>query len=361
MGQPSRPAGVTKFPISWWRHPHQNRLMSAETSLADTSHRGPIDMHVHIVGNGLRGSGCRLELKGGHRWLADFMLQQLGLKTSWRAPEFDEVYVELLLRWLRTSVLTHAVILAHEEVYHEDGRRLEFGSLHVPNEYVLRLAQEYPDFLPGISIHPARRDAMEELERGLAGGAALLKLLPNCQNVDCSNPAYRPFWERMAAAGLPLLAHTGGEHTVPQYQPAYANPATLQLPLECGVTVIAAHCATKSGLHDPDYLPALLKMMERWPNLYGDLSALNLPLRSAGLTTLIQPQYHARLVHGSDYPVPVQPRWAQWRGLLTAAQAGFLREEPNFLERDYHLKLAMGFPPEVFTRMWDLLRLPGRA
>jgi len=63
-------------------------------------------------------------------------------------------------------------------------------------------------------------------------------------------------------------------------------------------------------------------------------------------------------VHGSDFPVPVQPRWAQLRGLLTRAQASFLRDEPNFLERDYHLKAAMGFPPEVFTRIWGLLRLP---
>ena len=29
----------------------------------------------------------------------------------------------------------------------------------------------------------------------------------------------------------------------------------------------------------------------------------------------------------------------------------------NVLERDYQLKLAMGFPPEHFTRMWSLLRL----
>ena len=326
--------------------------------LSDTSYRGPVDMHVHMVGNGLRGSGCRLKLQGWHRRLADYMLGQLGMTVSWDRPEFDETYVELLLRWLRTSALTHAVILAHEDVYHGDGRRIDFGSMFIPNDYVLGLARQYPDFLPGVSIHPARPDAMEELERCLDQGAALLKLLPNCQNIDCSRPAYRRFWEHMAAAGLPLLAHTGGEHTVPQYRPAYANPATLRLPLECGVNVIAAHCATKSGLGDPDYLPELLRMMDQYPNLYGDISALNLPLRSAGLTTLIRPQHHARLVHGSDFPVPVQPLWAQWRGLLTKEQAHFIAEEPNVLERDYHLKVAMGFPPGVFTRMWGLLRLP---
>lgn len=326
-------------------------------SLTDTSHRGPVDMHVHIVGNGLSGSGCRLVLNGAHRWLADFMLHQLGLKTSWRAREFDEDYVALLLRWLRTSLLTHAVILAHEEVYDGNGARLHFGSMYIPNDYVLKLARQYPEFLPGVSIHPARPDALDELERCIEQGAVLVKILPNCQNIDCSRPAYRKFWERMASAGLPLLAHTGGEHTVPQYCPAYANPATLRLPLECGVNVIAAHCGTKSGLRDPDYLPVLLQMMKQYSGLYGDLSALNLPLRSAGLTTLVRPEHHARLIHGSDYPVPIQPRWAALRGLISGTQAGFLREEPNLLERDYHIKTALGFPPEVFTRIWDLLPL----
>jgi len=29
---------------------------------------------------------------------------------------------------------------------------------------------------------------------------------------------------------------------------------------------------------------------------------------------------------------------------------------PNILERDYQLKRAMGFPPESFTRIWQVLR-----
>lgn len=66
----------------------------------------------------------------------------------------------------------------------------------------------------------------------------------------------------MAAAGLPLLAHTGGEHTVPIVNAAFANPKVLELPLECGVKVVAAHCATKSGLADPEYFFALLEMFK---------------------------------------------------------------------------------------------------
>ena len=49
----------------------------------------------------------------------------------------------------------------------------------------------------------------------------------------------------------------------------------------------SAHCATKSGVHDRDYLPPLVEMMARFPNLYADLSALNLPFRSAGLKAML--------------------------------------------------------------------------
>ena len=58
---------------------------------------------------------------------------------------------------------------------------------------------------PAVSIHPSRRDAMDELERCLVLGARALKLLPNCHGVDCSDRRHNAFRERMADAGLPFL------------------------------------------------------------------------------------------------------------------------------------------------------------
>ena len=177
--------------------------------------RGPVDMHVHLVGNGLSGSGCWLKPPFLHRFLADWMLRQLGLKVSWRAPEFEDAYVDLLTRWLRDSPVSHAVLLAHEEVYDHSGQKLNFGSLHVPNDYVFAVCRRHPELLPAVSIHPARPDALDELDRCLDLGAVMLKFLPNCQNIDTRLPRYRPFWNRMAAARLPLLAHSGGPHRAP--------------------------------------------------------------------------------------------------------------------------------------------------
>jgi hypothetical protein len=175
--------------------------------------------------------------------------------------------------------------------------------------------------------------------------------------IDCRDPRYRRFWERMAEAGVPLLAHTGGEHTVPQVDARQADPRTLALPLECGVTVIAAHAATQSGFFDPDYLEALAAMMERHPRLYADNSAFNIPIRSRAYRRCLEPPLCDRLLHGSDFPVPILGYWAWLRGLIERPTLRRCQAEPNLLERDLQLKRAIGFSEAAFTRAWSLLRV----
>jgi hypothetical protein len=323
---------------------------------SETSAPPPIDMHVHIVGNGLRGSGCWLKVGVWHRPLAAFMLRHIGVGVSTSAPEFDETYATHLAKLVRESSLGAAVILAQDEVYEATGRRLDFGSFHVPNEHVLKLAREHEEFLPAVSIHPARADAFDELARCLEGGAVMLKLLPNCHNVDCNDARYRKFWERMAEARLPLLAHTGGEHTVPVFDKTLSDPRVLRAPLECGVTVIAAHSATKSGLTDREYFHVFCEMLAQHSNLYGDTSAFNVPIRGRHIRECLREPAASRLVHGSDYPVPVYGHWAwaqrfvDWRNFRHCEEIG------NVLEKDFQLKRAMGFPPDHFTRIYSLLR-----
>ena len=51
----------------------------------------PVDMHVHIVGNGTGGTGCWMRVKGWHRPLAAFMLRHIGL--PWSAISVEGVYM----------------------------------------------------------------------------------------------------------------------------------------------------------------------------------------------------------------------------------------------------------------------------
>jgi hypothetical protein len=318
----------------------------------------PIDMHVHVVGNGSGGTGCWLRVTGWHRPLAGLMLRQVGLPSSAMSGDLDRMVIERLLEMLRDSSLGAAVILAQDDVHDENGRVIPgIGSFYVPNDYVLALAKRHREFLSAVSIHPARPDAIDELERCLEAGAVMMKCLPNCQNINCADRRLTKFWERMAEAKLPLLAHTGGEHTLPVVRPEFADPRTLILPLEIGVTVIAAHSGTKSGLTDPEYFHVFAEMTRRFPNLYGDTSAFNVPMRGRHIRKCVVEPLLSRMVHGSDFPVPVNGLWAWLRGFVSWKAYRQAQRNPNILERDYQLKVAMGFPPETFTRISKLLRL----
>ena len=289
------------------------------------------------------------------------MLRDFGLPASALRENLDALYLESLLSFVRASSLDAVVLLAQDEPHRADGTRLEnVASHYVPNRYVLDLADAHPEFLAGISIHPARPDALDELELCLDRGAALLKCLPNCQNIDWNDRRYTRFLERMAAAGLPLLAHTGGEHTLPVVDARLADPRVLIRPLEIGVTCIAAHCATASGLFDPDYFDAFAALAERFPHLYGDNSALHVPnrrLHRRHLDRCLSGPLADRILHGSDAPVPVYGVAPLLRGYISRRAYDLGRHEPNPIERDCLLKRAMGFSDATFTRAAGLLRL----
>ena len=317
-----------------------------------------IDMHVHMVGNGASGSGGWLRLKGWHRVLAGLMVRQLGMAASALEGDLEKIYSELLLKLVSESSLDAVVLLAHERVHDPDGTpRDDLGSMFVPNEVVLDLARRHDEFLAGVSIHPARHDALDELDRCVAGGAVLMKCLPNCQNIDPSDARYVAFWKRMAEAGLPLLAHTGGEHTVPVVNAKLADPRLLRTPLECGVTVITAHCGTSSGAFDHDYFDDWAAMLREFPNLYGDISAMVSLNRCAHLNDCRRPEIELRILHGSDFPVPVLGNRLWLNRSLDRECFRRIQKIDNPLERDFQFKRALGFSDEVFTRAAKLLRL----
>jgi predicted TIM-barrel fold metal-dependent hydrolase len=310
-------------------------------------------MHVHVLGNGKSGSGCRISARWWQRPFIDLMAANVGLKISPGDPALDQLYVERLLRWVKESTLGRAVILACDDLYDETGHRFPgLSGLFVPNNYVFELSKRHPEFLPAVSIHPARPDAIAELERCAIAGAAVLKLLPCVQAVDCNRPAYRPFWERMAQMNLPLLAHTGGEFSLPIHRRDLQSVDTLRLPLECGVNVIAAHCGTPALPWDRDYFDQFDQMRKSFPNLYGDLSALS---QITHLRTLDRLRKDPRqILYGSDYPVVTSVLWSRLKGWIAKPTYDRIRSIRNPLEKKFQLTMALGFPDRIFTDFWKL-------
>ena len=315
---------------------------------------GPIDAHVHLSLNGQSSPRGWLRRRWVMRPFLAAAAHEIGLRGGFGGRDFDGRYLDRLVGWLDDSSLSAAVLLAEDWVRDSSGSpRKDLSDVYVSNDAVIAVARRHSKILPGVSIHPARRDAFEELERCADQGAALLKLLPCVQNVDCNENRYKPFWARLAKLGLPLLAHTGGEFFVRSIRNDLKSPACLRLPLECGVTVIAAHCGTRALPWDGDHFQTFLEMRDRYPNLYGDLSPLSHITHLASLERLREDP--ARLLHGTDYPVVSAVFPSFLKGWISRAELHRLNAIGNPLEKKIQLTRAQGFPESVFTDLWRLL------
>lgn len=299
-----------------------------------------VDAHVHLLGLGDGGSGCFISPRLGASLLVRFLMRRLGLRRG----SADADYLALLLRARRGSRFDRLLVFGHDAVYDRRGRIDRAKThLYVPNDYVLRVAREHPrDFWACASINPSRADAMDELERVAEGGARAVKVHPPIQGIDPGDPAYRPFYRRLAELGLVLVIHTGHEHSAPIHGQRLGHPSGVVTALEEGATVVAAHAGT-CAFHDAtDFYPAFRALLDRWPNLYGDTAILGTVLRLGVLRRLAHdPVVRSRLVHGSDFPLPASN--LIWR------RPGIIREA-NLLERDAKVKEAYGLFEEAARR-----------
>src|SRR5205809_8081593 len=139
----------------------------------------------------------------------------------------------------------------------------------IANDYVLNIARSYPnEFLPGVSINPQRRDAIEELERCTEAGAALVKVLPNSQGFDPGNRQYIPFYRKLAQLSIPLLSHVGYEFTLTSRDQSAGHPDKLRLALDEGATVIAAHGCSSGLFFYERYIPTFLSLAQLYTNFF---------------------------------------------------------------------------------------------
>ncbi len=279
------------------------------------------------------------------------MRLHLGIKRSQMQGDLDGRLRGLLFDHLDAAKdVTGVVLYAHDRIHDEQGRpRTDILQIYTPNEYVLSLAAQRPGkILAAASIHPYRPDALEELDRCIAAGAVAIKWLPNSQCIDPGDARCERFYQRLAEAKLPLICHTGGEHTVRVVDHKLSGLTMLERPLNAGVKVIAAHSATKSGFFDEDFFDDFIAMTRKWPNLYGDLAAWSTPNRVRHFKRLLSSGMNwDQMLQGSDYPVPVMP-WSFF-GRLGISDIRRCSAVRNPFDRDVALKRAIGIPERVFS------------
>lgn len=330
-----------------------------------------LDCHVHLAGTGDSDSGI---------WLHPDMQNPLQLAQYIRFKFYlnaacvqsddhiDQHYVQQLLR-LRTDFPTGAkfMLLAFDYRHNEQGEMLKDKSpFAVPNEYAAQLVKNHPQqFEWAASIHPYRKDCVEQLDWSVKNGARAVKWLPPMMGIDPASPLCEPFYEALARHDIPLLTHAGDEHAVAGVDAQkLGNPLLLRKPLEHGVKVVVAHCATMGSNRDIDQGPngkemdnydlfARLMDEPRYAGkLFGDISAIPQVNRSGlSLTDIIRRQeWHPRLLNGSDFPLPgVMPIFSAKRiadmGLLDARKIDVIKEirRYNPVLFDFVLKRSMRY------------------
>ncbi len=221
------------------------------------------DSHVHIIGIGTGGSGCVVNPKmlDKVRSPMQYMKLKVFLKASGVESlegDVDRNYVEMLVKRIRScrppgpgSAHPKCLALAFDSFYDRQGKAdPSLTTIHTPNEYVARLVQEFPDcFDMCMSVHPYRRDAITELRRWARRGVRVVKWLPNSMGIDPADSLCIPFYKAMVDLNLTLLTHTGDENSVSSgfLENFLGNPLRLRVPLEHGVRVVAAHCASEGS------------------------------------------------------------------------------------------------------------------
>jgi predicted TIM-barrel fold metal-dependent hydrolase len=313
-----------------------------------------IDVHVHVSALTPRhGSMSQRLLKSA---AFRFMRWRLGIRGQ--TPETEERALERkLVRTIEENTkIDAAAVLAFDAVFDRDGRFDDANThLYVKNDYVIELAKKHRKILFAASVHPYRKDAVAEIERCANAGAVLMKWLPIVQNFNPADPRCIPFYEAMAHFKIPLLSHTGGEKSLPNLNKNVADPALLVPALQRGVTVIMAHCGTRSAIAETDYVETFMRLAREYEQCYGDTSALSLPTRwHAYRMTLADPIVRQKLVHGSDWPIPALPPFLQ----LGFTHSMTAMRERSWMRRDVMIKEMLGFDDAYWHRASRIPRLP---
>lgn len=304
------------------------------------------DCHAHIAGVGDGGSGIIVHPHMDTLYHPLQYVQKVAYMNAGCAHDaagnVDTVYVERMRNLLDGMPVGYKlVLLAFDWFYDENGKANPGRStFHVPNTYAQNIAQTWPDRFEWMaSIHPYREDAVAALEEAAKNGARGVKWLPAAQGMDPSSPRCHSYYDTLARLKLPLLIHCGEEKAVHGGDTQhYGNPLHMRIAIERGVKVIVAHCASLGEDVDLDrgkdgprvasfnLFARLMDDAQYRGRLFGDISAVTQVNRGGEVLRILlkKQEWHDRLLHGSDYPLPgVMPLYSTdlviGLGLLPAA------------------------------------------
>jgi uncharacterized protein len=237
---------------------------------------------IDVCGSGLGRDGWRASLGGLRAHAPDFLTSfggGLARAAGLSRPEAKallagdpEHTLDVLAERLGVDADVHAQALrdsgVRREVLHGGWHPLPGGEGNL-NDHVLERAARHPDVLEAwCGVDPREQDAaLAELTRCAARGVRGVTLLPFLTGTHAESPACHAIYAHAAAARLPVWLHCG-------FNAARAVAMTTPDQLD---RIAAAHPELRllAGHGGWPWVPELIAVMMRQPNVYLDTSAHN--------------------------------------------------------------------------------------
>ncbi len=289
------------------------------------------DSHAHLLGVGDGGSGCWINPRMRSLLSPKLYLQKMFFlngacvgNASEQAKSVDADYVTRMKQLMdEMPIGVKAMLFAFDHTYHADGKiDLDKSAFHVPNQYAAGVAAQNSQrfcFVGSLHPHSVPAEKMDAaIAKLVADGAVAIKWLPGAMGIDPASPRCDAMYAALKKYHLPLITHAGEERAVEgAHQQHFGNPLRLRRPLDMGVKVVIAHCASMGQDVDLDkgrdgkpvtsfsLFVRLMNEQRYESNLFADISAVPQTNRSAALAHIVErDDWSHRLVNGSDYPLP---------------------------------------------------------
>ncbi len=266
------------------------------------------------------------------------------------------------------------VVLALDGIYVNGKMDFTRTNVYIPNEFVKKNTDLYENLHFAASINPNRPNALSLVKQAKKDGAVFIKWIPSIMDINPSDPSLIPFYQLLIELKLPLLTHTGKEDSFVWTNNDLADPELLTLPLNMGVTIIAAHVASTGGWgKNSDYnkLRNLFTNPKYRHNLFADISALTQINRVKKIKKIMKdPIFHGRLFYGTDWPlINVKLPYVGTKLIpygsyplftsLTRDQVKQIDAEENLMDKDVLLKAFLGLKPPIIKSDLPTLRING--
>ena len=359
------------------------------------------DMHLHVVGRGKditrADENVYFHPDDNHLFFTRILygmvekdLEKLGADADRNGIIDTGEYLERVYQALKTSEeIDCVVLLGLDAVFSPASGKLDRKrtDLWVSNRFLAKKVRELNEklageedpeirekkFYYGGSVSPNRKDWREELEFVTGDpNAVLIKLIPSAQHIHLKDRRHKPYYDMLKDHHMPLLCHVGPEYSFPEGVREWRldNFRNLDRVLECGVRVIAAHCATpvfpppidKNEIRE---FHAFMKSANagRTVQLWGDTSAFSLSTRIPIVQEVAAAFPSKWLVNGSDFPIPIDG-WIHLPWVthgVTVEEYLEIKRTQNPLDRDVRIKRAHGFSDSILENAEKVLRLPRQA